>query len=102
MTEQVHFPTLDEIRTRAYQIYLSRGSGSGHDIDDWVQAEYELMQLPLHKIAKLEAKAIEGKNYRLFNLARAALTLTKQSSNQQDLIRNPPSVPRTSSMPSPL
>jgi hypothetical protein len=60
MTTKIRFPTLDEIRCKAYQIYLARDSGHCHDLDDWLQAEYELMQLPLHKIAELEANAIGG------------------------------------------
>lgn len=48
-------PTREEITARAYQIYLSRGGAPGRDLDDWLQAEYELMQLPVREIAKLEA-----------------------------------------------
>ena len=47
------YPAEDQIRHRAYQIYLERGAVFGHEIDDWLQAEYELMQLPIRKIAKL-------------------------------------------------
>lgn len=36
-------PTDDEIRLRAYQIYVERGCVPGHDVDDWVQAERELI-----------------------------------------------------------
>ena len=32
----------EEIRRRAYEIYLERGQQPGHDIDDWLQAEREL------------------------------------------------------------
>ena len=31
-----------EIRTRAYEIYLQRGAESGDDAQDWFQAEREL------------------------------------------------------------
>ena len=79
MTAKVRFPTLGEIRTQAYQIYLTRGSQSGHDLDDWLQAEFDLMQLPLHKIADVEADAVESHNLKLFSLARVALTLEKRS-----------------------
>ena len=82
MATKIRFPTLDEIRTRAYQIYRAHGSQPGHDLDDWLQAEYELMQLPLHKIATLEATAVEGNNLKVFSLARLALTLRKESSKQ--------------------
>ena len=32
----------EEIRLRAYQIYLERGEQPGHELDDWLQAEREL------------------------------------------------------------
>ena len=32
----------EEIRRRAYQIYLERGEQPGRDLDDWLQAEREL------------------------------------------------------------
>ncbi len=31
-----------EIRNRAYEIYLQRGGQSGHEMEDWLQAEREL------------------------------------------------------------
>ena len=46
-------PTHQEIAARAYQIFLERGCQHGHDRDDWLQAEYELMQLPVRKLAEL-------------------------------------------------
>ena len=35
----------EEIRTRAYQIYESRGRTDNHADEDWSQAETELMEL---------------------------------------------------------
>jgi hypothetical protein len=35
-------PTFEQIRDRAYEIYLERGDASGSDLDDWLQAEHEL------------------------------------------------------------
>jgi len=32
----------EEIRLRAYDIYLERGGQPGCDLDDWLQAEQEL------------------------------------------------------------
>ncbi|HEX5435827.1 MAG TPA: DUF2934 domain-containing protein [Gemmatimonadaceae bacterium] len=34
----------DEIRVRAYEIYLERGAGHGRDLEDWLQAERECQQ----------------------------------------------------------
>jgi hypothetical protein len=32
------------IRQRAYELYLVRGHGDGHDVEDWLEAEEELTQ----------------------------------------------------------
>ena len=32
----------EDIRRRAYEIYLERGSEPGRELDDWLQAEREL------------------------------------------------------------
>jgi hypothetical protein len=34
--------TEDEVARRAYGLYLERGGGDGHDVNDWAQAEREL------------------------------------------------------------
>jgi hypothetical protein len=36
-------PRHPEIALRAYGIFLSRGATHGHDLDDWLQAEREIM-----------------------------------------------------------
>jgi Protein of unknown function (DUF2934) len=36
--------TQEEIRRRAYEIYLERGEQPGCDLDDWLQAERELQR----------------------------------------------------------
>ncbi len=74
----INRPSEEQVRVRAYQIYLERGGQHGHDADDWLQAEYELMQLPIQKIAKLNTARPKGKDNRklaLVNLVQAALLL---------------------------
>ncbi len=34
--------TEDDVRVRAYQIFLARGAAPGRDLEDWLQAEREL------------------------------------------------------------
>ena len=34
----------ENIRRRAYEIYLERGGEPGHDLEDWLQAERELTE----------------------------------------------------------
>ena len=37
-------PMLEQaIRLRAYELYIKRGKTPGHDLDDWLQAEAELV-----------------------------------------------------------
>jgi hypothetical protein len=47
-------PTDEEIRERAYQLYLEGGRESGHDLADWVAARMEL-------VIKLTASLAVGK-----------------------------------------
>jgi hypothetical protein len=35
-------PLEEEIRNRAYEIYLQRGRQPGYELEDWLQAEREL------------------------------------------------------------
>lgn len=53
----VRQPTHQEIAARAYELHVQRGRLDGYAMDDWLQAEYELMQLPVHKIAELDPPA---------------------------------------------
>jgi Protein of unknown function (DUF2934) len=36
-------PSTDDIAKRAYELYLQRGSESGYELEDWLQAEAELV-----------------------------------------------------------
>jgi hypothetical protein len=38
-----HAPSHEEIRRRAYEIYLERNGFGGNELDDWLQAELELI-----------------------------------------------------------
>ena len=37
-------PTREEIELRAFQIYTTRGGSDGHALEDWLQAERELLE----------------------------------------------------------
>jgi hypothetical protein len=39
----------EDIRRRAYEIYLARGEQPGRDLDDWLAAERELEGTPLSR-----------------------------------------------------
>jgi hypothetical protein len=36
-------PFREKIEARAHEIYLARGAEPGHELEDWLQAENELM-----------------------------------------------------------
>lgn len=38
----LHSTREQKIRIRAYEIYLQRGEQPGNELDDWLQAEFEL------------------------------------------------------------
>lgn len=40
---QLLSPTLEQIQERAYENYKARGGGPGQELDDWLQAERELV-----------------------------------------------------------
>ncbi len=76
-------PTHEEIARRANQISRERGSQPGREIDDWLQAEYELMQLPVRKIAELEPTGRKnGTRRALVGLVQVALVLGASSLTQ--------------------
>ena len=46
-TSARYAPSEEEIRRRAYEIYLERGDLPGDEIDDWLRAERELQKVAL-------------------------------------------------------
>jgi hypothetical protein len=47
-------PAPEQIQRRAYELYEARGREAGHELDDWLLAEYELkaeIGLPRHSPA---------------------------------------------------
>ena len=40
-----HEPAIEEIRARAYEVYVQRGRIDGLDLEDWLRAEQELKQV---------------------------------------------------------
>ena len=43
-TSQAKLPPEEVIRLRAYEIYEQRGRGEGHELDDWLEAEREVLE----------------------------------------------------------
>ena len=52
-------PTREEIELRAHQIYVERGCAHGLDVEDWLQAERELVVEKYGKpVQKAKAAAV--------------------------------------------
>lgn len=49
-TQQV--PIDEQIRKRAHELYLKRGDQPGSEVDDWLQAEREVLQRQQQPAAK--------------------------------------------------
>jgi hypothetical protein len=50
-------PIREEIELRAYQIYLERDGAPGEDVEDWLQAERELVEKYGKPVQKAKAAA---------------------------------------------
>ena len=51
-------PTREEIELRAYQIYVERDGAHGQDVEDWLQAERELVEKYGKPVQKANAAAV--------------------------------------------
>ena len=53
--------TEELVRNRAYQLYEERGCENGHDLDDWLRAETEVMgKKPTESAIGYEAAAMSA------------------------------------------
>jgi hypothetical protein len=43
-SDGINEQTKQEIRERAYQLFEKRGAEHGHDVEDWMRAEEEVLQ----------------------------------------------------------
>lgn len=50
------------VRQRAYQICLQRGFQPGHATDDWLQAQYEVMQASIGRTAGVKPRETAQSN----------------------------------------
>jgi hypothetical protein len=71
----IRHPSELAIRVRAYELYLERGRKPGHEIDDWLQAEYELLQMPIRKLGDLPVNDLNYRDSSLVTLVQKTLFL---------------------------
>ena len=52
VTTASHSKLEEEIRRRAYELYLARGCEDGYDLDDWLRAEGEVTAVVDSELAR--------------------------------------------------
>ena len=57
MEQEVKTSRIDQIRSRAYEIWEAEGRPHGRDLTHWLQAEAELIESPLRAVKRRESKA---------------------------------------------
>ncbi len=50
----------DQIRQRAYEIFLTRGAIPGQDVEDWLRAESELLHNEGEALGRLRLGALDS------------------------------------------
>ena len=88
----------DEIRQRAFSLFEERGRVSGHDLDDWLQAEREVLWSPPAELierekefqARVAVPGFEAKDIRITALPDAIVieadAETKQEKSGEDVL----------------
>lgn len=54
-------PIEQRIRQRAYELYLQRGGDTGYEMDDWLQAEQEIMEQQEQEHGREAPRAAHGR-----------------------------------------
>ncbi|HET9304515.1 MAG TPA: DUF2934 domain-containing protein [Candidatus Sulfotelmatobacter sp.] len=47
LSQESNVEVLQKIRLRAYELYEQRGRGEGHEVEDWLKAEAEVIAQPV-------------------------------------------------------
>jgi DUF2934 family protein len=59
---QRRHPITEAIANRAYDLFLARGGEHGHDLDDWLQAEQELLEATRSRTRDIKGGTAAGKH----------------------------------------
>lgn len=47
LSKEANVEVLEKIRLRAYELYEQRGREEGHEVEDWLKAESEVIARPV-------------------------------------------------------
>lgn len=84
-----------KIRERAHELFMQRGSSPGRELDDWLEAERQLMWLPDTEIvektrefqARIDIAGVEPKDIRLVALPDSILLQAEPKSREARLFQ---------------
>src|SRR5262249_8762804 len=85
----------DKIRRRAHELFLMRGAEPGRELDDWLQAERELMWLPETQLVersnefqvRINVRGLEPKEIRLVALVNWIILEAEPKSRESKLFQ---------------
>src|SRR5262249_9106960 len=82
-----------KIRTRAHELFLGRGAELGRELDDWLQAERELMWLPDTRFierenefqARINVQGLDPKDIRIIAMPNSIILQAEPKSRESKL-----------------
>ena|SRR5947207_6142126 len=84
-----------KIRVRAYELFLTRGASPGFELDDWLQAERQLMWMPDAELiekdrefqARVDVSGLEPKDIRVIALPDSIVLQAEPKSQEARLFQ---------------
>jgi HSP20 family molecular chaperone IbpA len=84
-----------KIRTRAHELYQQRGGSPGSELDDWLEAERQLMWMPDTEVvdkerefqARIDVAGLDPKDIRMVALPDSILLLAEPKSREARLFQ---------------
>ena len=83
------------IRSKAYELFLMRGNSPGSDVDDWLQAERQLMWLPDTELSekekefqvRIDMQGLEPKDIHIIALPNSIVLHAEPKSRESKLLQ---------------
>ena len=83
------------IRSKAYELFLMRGNSPGSDVDDWLQAERQLMWLPDTELSekekefqvRIDMQGLEPKDIHIIALPNSIVLHAEPKSRDSKLLQ---------------
>ena len=84
-----------KVRVRAYELFLTRGAAPGLELEDWLQAERQLMWMPKTELiesdrefqARVEVSGLDPKDIRVIALPDSIVLQAEPKSQEAKLLQ---------------